>query len=93
MNMNAAPNPSADVSDFLSAHLLAVRSVVDALIASHPDPGAFLQAHEQQLAKLRSLQDRAGKPIGLQQAQTMHDFYSNGLKRSQARRKVQAKSL
>jgi len=80
--MNPAQNPAPDVGEFLSAHLLAVRSVVDALIASHPDPGAFLQAHEQQLAKLRSMQERAGKPIGLQQAQNMHDMYSKGLKRS-----------
>ena len=79
--MNAAPNPKQDVADFLSAHLLAVRSVVDALIASHPDPDAFLAAHERQLAKLRTMQDRFGKPIGLQQAETMHEMYTKGLTR------------
>jgi len=80
--MDAAHTPPEDVADFLSAHLLAIRSVVDALIATHPDPGAFLAAHERQLAKLRSMQQRAGKPIGLQQAQTMHEMYSKGLPRS-----------
>ena len=64
------------MADYLSAHLLAVRSVVDALIASHPDPAAFLEAHEAQLNKLQGLQERAGKPIGLQQARTMHDLYA-----------------
>jgi hypothetical protein len=80
--MDSAQTPNREVADFLSAHLLAVRSVVDALIASHPDPGAFLAAHERQLAKLRSMQERAGKPIGLQQAQTMHEMYTKGLTRS-----------
>lgn len=80
--MNTAQNPTAEAAEFLSAHLLAVRTALDALIASHPDPGAFLQAHEAQLAKLRSMQERAGKPIGLQQAQNMHDMYSRGLRRS-----------
>ena len=75
MNMHAPQNPPAAVADYLSAHLLAVRSVVDALIASHPDPAAFLDAHKLQLEKLRTLQDRGGKPIGLEQAQAMHDHY------------------
>jgi len=75
MNTDVPQIQPAQVADFLSAHLLAVRSVVDALIASHPDPSAFLHAHERQLEKLRTLQDRGGRPIGLEQAQAMHEHY------------------
>lgn len=83
MNMHAPQDSPAAMADFLSAHLLAVRSVVDALIASHPDPAAFLDAHKVQLDKLRTLQDhRGGKPIGLEQAQAMHEHYSRKIRRS-----------
>ena len=79
--MDAAQKPAADTAEYLTAHLLAVRSVLDALIASHPDPGAFLAAHDMQLEKLRVMQERAGRPIGLQQALSMHDLYSRKVQR------------
>lgn len=56
-----------------SSRLLAQRTAIDALVATHPDPEAFLRAHKANVEKLDRLSEDG--TAALEAALAMHEMY------------------
>ena len=68
------PEPSDQLFRQLFEQLMAQRTVIDAIVATHPNPPAFLDAHRAQMEKLDRLYDSDSVSL-LETVTRIHERY------------------